>query len=232
MKKFLLILGLLLAGLTVQADFVESSSGVTMENFWEKNGKEQQKILEVGARIINANQLDKRIPINLDKTPKIINAHASLTNKTITISSGILPYIDNDDELAFIMAHETAHSLDSYKGGFEIVMMKLNTREYEYRADLKGIDLMTKAGYNPIAAICVSNKFMPEESWDFFTTHPITSKRLLTMYKHIYKNYPWALKTDMTQNINFKNFSKAAETQIYYFQQNEKNPIKKPENNL
>lgn len=238
MKKFLAILGLLLAGLCANADietdsdYVFLENNVNMSNFWEKCGKSEQKILEVGTKIINANKLEKRVPIHMSKTPKLINASSHPTHKVVTISSGILPYIDNNDELAFVISHEIAHCLDAYKGGFEIVMMRFNARGYEYKADLKGIDLMVNAGYNPIAAISVSNKIMPESPWDFFTTHPVSSKRLFEMYKHIYKNYPWALKTDMIKNVNYQNFHCAEQTKIHFFQQSEKNFNKSQENNL
>ncbi len=145
-------------------------------------------------------------------------------NKTVTVYYGILPYLDNDDELAALLGHEMCHALDGYGGFFKWADMALNSKEYETKADLVGIDLMVKAGYNPIAAITMANKWQPEDYWDFwvFTTHPKTSKRLMAMYKYIYVKYPWALKTDMVNNVNYENFTYSSHKEITVFLQEEK----------
>lgn len=224
MKKILVVFCLFLIGSNVKADLLESSSGVSMENFWEKNGKEEQKIIEIGSKIINSNKLDKRIPLTVGRNQKLINANSSKINKTITVYTGIFPYIDNDDELAFVLSHEMAHSLDAYDGLGKWFAMWFNSKEYEYKADLIGVDLMTKAGYNPVAAITSMNKFFPESYFDFgiLTTHPKTSKRMLAVYKYIYKKYPSYLSSEMTHNINYVNFTYSSEKDIILFKQIEK----------
>lgn len=231
MKKFLIIFGLLVCGMAAHADLVESSSGVTMTNFWEKNGKEQEKVTEVSSKIINANCLDKRIPAWVGYNKKIANAFSSPYSKTVTIYTGILPFIDNDDELSYLIGHETAHSLDAYDGLGKWTAMRFNSRQYEYKADLIGVDLMVKAGYNPIAAITFQNKFFPEPPLDFgfLTTHPKGSNRMFAIYKYIYKKYPWALTSDMAKNVNFINFTYSAEKEINLFKQNEKERANKRE---
>lgn len=224
MKKFLIIFGLLFIGLSASAEVVEIESNINMVNFWDKNGKEVQKITEVGSKIINANKLDKRIPIMLERDLKNVNAFSIMNPKLVVVSSGLLPYIDNDDELAFIMGHEMAHALDAYQGVPRWIAMKFNSKAYEYKADLIGIDLMEKAGYNPIAAITEMNKWMPESMFDggIFTTHPKTSKRLFEMYKYIYKKYPSAMNSDMVHNINYQNYTYSAQKEIDEFKQEEK----------
>lgn len=227
MKKVLIILGIFLT--TCSYVFAEEIGvfdypDINMKNFWEKNGRYEQKVLDVGTKIINANKLDKRIPIQMNRNLKTINAVSYFTNKTVVVYYGILPYMDNDDELAYVIGHETAHALDAYGGPFKWVSMTFNSKEYEYKADLIGIDLMVKAGYNPVAAICMANKWMPEDYWDLwiFTTHPKTSKRLMAMYKYIYVKYPWALKSDMIHNVSYENFTYSSEKEINEFQQHEK----------
>lgn len=224
MNKILIIAFLLLVGLSAQADILEIERIGDMKNFWESNGKYEQKVLDVGTKIINANRLDKRIPITVYINNKIPNAHSNRAGKTITIYSGILPYCDNDDELAYVMAHETAHSLDAYGGFFKWCDMTFNSKQYEHKADLIGIDMMVKAGYNPVAAICTANKFFPESYWNFgfLTTHPKTSKRLMEMYKYIYRKYPWALKTDMVKNVNYENFTYSSKKEIDAFNLSER----------
>lgn len=222
MKKLLILLSLLILGLSVNAEVVMIENDVNMTNFWEKNSKDVQKVMNVGTHIINANRLNKRIPIELARTPNVINAFSYPMRKTVVVSSGILPYMDNDDELAYVLGHEMAHSLDSYGGFFKWAAMRVNTREYEYKADLIGIDLMAKAGYNPVAAITFTNKCFPEDPFDLFFSHPVTAKRQMAMYKYIYMKYPGALKTDMVKNVNYVNFTYAAQKEINAFQQKQK----------
>lgn len=222
MKKLLIILGLLCLGTMANADFEDVETNVNMANYWEKNGKSVQKITEIGTKIINANKLEKRVPIQLENTPKVINASSAPWNKTVKISSGILPYMDNDDEMAYVLGHEISHSIDSYGGFCKWFIVTFNLREYEYKADLIGIDLMVKAGYNPIAAITCANKWMGEDPFDLFLTHPVTSKRLMAMYKYIYIKYPWALKTDMIHDVNYENFTYSSQKEINAFQQKQK----------
>lgn len=231
MKRFLIILGIFLTaglavnGLSARADEVElfNYANTNMKNFWEENGKYEQKVLDVGTKIINLNKIDKRIAVQANNDTKNINARTNLQNKTVSINYGILPYIDNDDELAFVIGHEMGHALDAYGGFLKWTDMALNSKEYEYKADLISIDLMAKAGYNPVAAICIANKWMPEDYWDFwiFTTHPKTSKRLMAMYKYIYRKYPSTLKTDMVHNVNYQNFTYSSQKEITEFLQDE-----------
>lgn len=229
MKKFLVVLGILLfCGSSARASSgsfeILDYSNINMKNFWQENGKYQQKVIDIGTKIINANKLDKRVAINLNNSTTTINATTSYASKTVVVYAGLLPYLDNDDELAFVLGHEICHALDAYGGPFKWVDMIVNSKEYESKADLIGIDLMVKAGYNPVAAICTANKWMSEDYWDLgiFTSHPKTSKRLISMYKYIYVKYPWALNTDMIKNVNYENFTYSSKKEINEFIQHQK----------
>lgn len=224
MKKVLFLLFFLFLGLVAQAEIIEIESDITMKNLWERLGKAEEKVLVIGARVANANHLEKRIPIQVLRDAKIVNAFSYRYDKLVVVSTGILAYIDNDDELAYLLGHEMTHSLDSYGGPGRWLSMTMNSRQYEYKADLNGVDMMVKAGYNPIAAITLLNKIVPESPLDFGirTSHPRTSKRLLAIYKYIYKKYPWALDSDMAKNIYYVNFTYSAEKEINDFKQSER----------
>lgn len=233
MKKLLLIFGLFLfCAVKANAEIVEFN--VNMQNFWNKNGIYEQKVLDVGTKLINANKLNKRVVLRVVRNIKIVNADASYSSKIVRVYTGILPYVDNDDELAFLIGHESAHCLDFYDGFLKYISFKLNSKEYETKADLIGIDLMVKAGYNPVAAITVMNKVSDESIWDtwIFMGHPKGSTRLVNMYKYIYKKYPWALNTDMVHNINYQNFTYSSQKEINKFKQDEKFRADKKEVNL
>ena len=72
--------------------------------------------------------------------------------------------------------------------GGALVNKKISKR-VEARADIAGIDFMTKAGYNPLAAISMMNKIM-NRRWDGISDHPSGDKRLMAAYHYIAKTYP------------------------------------------
>lgn len=227
MKKVLLTLFVLFTALAVNAEMVLIESNINMENFWQKNGKDAEKVLTVGRKLIHDNEL-KRVPIIL-ANQNLINATSDTFYKTVTIYPGMLLYINSDDELAFILGHEIAHSQEAYEGAIKLVAMKFNSKKYEYKSDLKSIDYMVKAGYNPISAILIGDKTFEEPLWDWglFATHPKGSKRLIAMYEYIYKKYPQYLNSQMAKNAIFVDFIKQNQKEISSFQQKQAKKAKK-----
>ena len=225
MKKFLIILGIFLIGLNAYADDVlEIETNVNMKNFWGKTGLYQEKVLDVGQNILNANKLDKHIKVVTVRDLNKINAYAAYDDRSVHIYTGLMLYTDNDDELAYVIGHEMGHCLDFYKGPTFATNYLFNKKAFEKSADLQAVDLMTKAGYNPIAAITAEKKILSENIWDtwIFWSHPKASTRMLYTYKYIYKKYPEFLDSDMTKNINSQNFMYSSQKEITEFQQKEK----------
>lgn len=224
MKKFLIMSTLLILGSSAFAADTVIVENLNMENFWKNNGIREEKVLSVAENILYKNRINKRIPLNvISKTE--VNAYSETFTKTVNVYSGILPFIQNDDELAFILSHEIAHSIEAYGGPIKFVAMNCNSKKYELKSDLKGIDYMVTAGYNPIAAITITNRITAEPLWDwgFMSTHPKGSTRVLAMYKYIYKKYPQYLTSDMTNSVSYKNFQYAMEREIKSFEQKEYN---------
>lgn len=230
MKKSLVVLFLLiLFGLPSNAKDLnvhtstyvdtDNESYITMENIWIRNGKYEEKVINIGSKLLYDNKINKRVPFRISRD-NVINASSSNFNKIVTIHKGIFPYIDNDDEMAFVIGHEISHSLDAYGGVPAWLASTFNSKHYEYKSDLTSIDMMVKSGYNPVAAITCSNKFMAEPQWDFGFSHPKASKRLLQMYKYIRVKYPDALRSSMAvNNIHYINFKRAMDRDIKEFEQ-------------
>lgn len=223
MKKILVVLLALMLGSGAFAESIYVINDINMENFWQRNGKDEEKVLGTAYKILNKNKISKRIPVFVDNR-KVVNAFSYSTDKSVTIFKGLLPYIENDDELAYIISHEIAHSIDFYGGYIKKLAMVANAKSYETKADLKGIDYMVTAGYNPVAAITIGTKIFEEPyyDWGFNYTHPKGSKRVMTMYKYIYKKYPKYLSSDMTNNISYQNFLFAMDNEIKAFHAKEK----------
>ena len=220
MKKFLLTIMLALITLSANAETIIVETNMNMDNFWQKNGKDAEKVLTISRKLIHDNGL-RRAPISVDKNWRIANASTNTYTKSIFVSTGLFPYIDNDDELAFIVGHELAHAQEAYTGAIKLVAMSFNSKKYEYKSDLKSIDYMVKSGYNPVAAIIVGDKIFDEPLWDwgFTYTHPKGSKRLMAMYEYIYKKYPVYLNSSMAKNVIFTDFIKQNQKEVSYFQQ-------------
>ena len=219
MKKLIIMMSAIML-LSTQAFAVSDSlfveTNVSMNNYWEKTNKMNQKVMLVAQKLYASNKITKRTPIAIIRKPNTINATTNIYSRQITIYTGILSSVDCDDELAFVLAHEIAHDLESYGGYFKYVAMNFNPKKYELKADTDAIDLMVAAGYNPIAAITMGNKIFDEPifDWGISYTHPKGSKRLLTMYKYILVKYPQYLTSSMTQNAYYKNFEKTLEKEI------------------
>ncbi len=232
MKKILALVGILFIGLSANAvdvpvdfsDMIINEGAITMDNIWKKLGKREEKINLVGSKILNANKIPNRVNFILARGNYTVNAMTYYSTKTVKVYAGLFNYIDNDDELAAILSHEIAHDMDFYDGFGKLIVMKFNSKAYEYKADEIGIDYMVKAGYNPLAMITIMNKIGGESifDWGTFTSHPKTSSRLMKDYEYIYKKYPSYLTSPMAKNIHYVNWTNTAQKDIQKFQQREK----------
>ncbi|OLA76528.1 MAG: hypothetical protein BHW55_08050 [Candidatus Melainabacteria bacterium 35_41] len=233
MKKILLLLGVLLIGSCTFAEEIVVIRGVNMDNFWKKKGIDEQKVILVGQKIMLDNKIAKRVPIWVDNK-KTINAYSRTYDKIVIIHEGMFFYIDNDDELAYVLSHEIAHSVEAYGGMMKYMAVNANSKKYEQKADLNGIDYMVNAGYDPIAAITMGNKIFAEPvcDWGFTSTHPKGSKRLMDMYKYIYVKYPNYLNSPLTKSPSYKNFEYSMAKEIREFQQKQKRRQLKQQENI
>lgn len=224
MKKILVLIAMLFIATSAFAEDVYVIKGVNLDNFWKKKGIDEEKVLDVGNKILIDNKIPRRVPIFVVSDRKVLNATSNPYDKKVHIYTPLFLYMDNDSELAFVLAHEIAHSVDAYGGMMKYIAMQANSKKYEQKADLNGIDYMVKAGYDPIAAITITNKIAEEPIWDwgFTSTHPKGSKRLIDMYKYIYVKYPKYLNSALTQTPSYKNFEYTMSKEIKEFQQKQK----------
>ena len=138
----------------------------------------------------------------------------SIPGGYIYVTNDLFNYIQSDDELAGILAHEIAHIIHNHAlkqtrdntkytlltilavlltGEPDVgVLGKLTTitllnqysRKYEEEADLTAIELLIKAGYNPVGFLTflerlyVREMFKPSVELGIFQTHPETEYRV------------------------------------------------------
>jgi beta-barrel assembly-enhancing protease len=167
-------------------DAIESINGVI------ENGAEAvRKLLEVGGPFsITVNrqghQLRIKVPAEAGCASRVVvipsrKADAGADGTTVRIRSAIVDNTANDDELAFIIAHEMAHNILGHPQMLEKQgRRRARVLATEIEADQLGLKLMKAAGYDPHAAARFWTRFGSRNASDFFSdgTHQRTKDRV------------------------------------------------------
>ena len=217
MKKILLFL--LVAVFGIQLSTYAATTTTTPNNaakWTTENGL--KKVQEIGTNILSKNSLPTQVTFTVVETDEI-NAFAS-GDKELCVYTGLLNYIDNDAELAGIIGHEIGHIVNNHVAkqsifasltqttiqnsrlnstakssvslANDLVFLKVS-RTDEYEADITGVDLMIKAGYNPLAMVSVLYK-ISGNYFDFTSDHPSGDKRTMYLYNYLTYAYPNIVK--------------------------------------
>ena len=174
------------------------------------------RVNTIGTKLLKANNVNYDIEFKVSDEADI-NAYANI-NKEIYVYKGLLEYVDDDQELAGVISHEMGHIINGHcakqgvlDASIATVISRMNvndtakavgqqlasskiSRNDEFEADITGVDLMKKAGYNPLAMISLLNKITGNYI-DILQTHPSGQKRLQNIYDYIEYNYPTIIKT-------------------------------------
>ena len=190
MKKIFIVFCLMLSTLTYATDW-NSTAAINRVN-------------NIGSKILKANNVVQPIQFKVS-SEDTVNAYADI-NKEIHVYKGLLDNVETDDELAGVISHEMGHIINGHcaKQGIvnagiigvtsimqnaiaksitqELATSKVS-RNDEFEADLTGIDLMTKANYDPKAMISLLNK-ISSSYIDFASSHPSGETYNTTSYKN------------------------------------------------
>jgi Zn-dependent protease with chaperone function len=99
----------------------------------------------------------------------------------VQLTTGVMQEARDDDELAFIIAHEMAHNILGHRKRLDqIGRSAANVRAAEIEADRLGLRLMHKAGYDPAAAARFWTRFGRKTGAGIFSdgTHLRTKTRI------------------------------------------------------
>lgn len=176
------------------------------------------RVNTIGKKLIVSNGIGQAITFKVSDQADV-NAYANI-NKEVYVYRGLLEYVNNDEELAAVISHELGHILNGHCAkqgvlntgvnvlanataqvtgdtvaaiGQQLATSKLSRKD-EFEADITGVDIMVKAGYNPLAMISLLNKICGNYI-DIMQSHPSGEKRLLNIYNYVEYNYPAKLKT-------------------------------------
>ena len=174
------------------------------------------RVSTVGKTLLKKNGL----PVNT--TFKVVDGVADNSNATATniiyISSTDLSYAGNDSEVAAVVSNEIGHiingqtsknkmrdmakaainntlsedNLITTAANSQYVANKANLSD-EKAADITGVDLMCKTGYNPLAMIVLVTK-MPGSTFEAIQGKPANSERAMNIYDYMTYNYPSKVK--------------------------------------
>ncbi len=181
------------------------------------------RVNAIGQKILKANGLPESITFKVSDDESI-NAYANIY-KEVYVYRGLLEYVQSDDELAGVIAHELGHIVNAHCAKQSIInaiatalqpttqnenlsltlqaaqyvsLLKVS-RDDEYEADRTAVDLLVKSGINPLSTISVLNKICGNY-FDLLQTHPSGEKRLLNIYDYTNYNYPEIVKAGYSED--------------------------------
>lgn len=171
------------------------------------------RINNIGAKILNSNNIEKRVTFIYDENGKksLLKADKSLTKRQVVVYGDYYKNIETDDELAAYVSREIPAAIRSYdglgNGWLSSIKIKAAPKKYELIFDKLAVDYMVKAGYNPLGLITYINKTYPQARQDRISSNNLTSKRLAYIYERICREYPFfiANNTYLT-NEYYQNF--------------------------
>lgn len=188
-----------------------------------------QRVNTIGKNLLVKNSLPTKITFKVLETDEI-NAFAN-ADKEIYVYTGLLKFVDSDSELAAVIAHEIGHIVNNHVAKQNVINSVTSTAIYasnidprlkvganaannmtmlkmsrtdEYEADITGTDLITKAGYNPLAMVSLLNKISGNYV-DVISTHPSGDKRTMYVYNYITYTYPAKAKLGYNSD-SYKSF--------------------------
>ena len=204
MKRFIIFI---LASCFILPAFATNESELIKKNTI------QNRIDKIGARLLNANKIDKRVVFVYDDKLKsnYLNDTKTLTKRQVIVYKDSYQFVANEDELAGYLAREIAQAARSYDGlgdgWLSSVKIKAAPKKFEIVFDKLAVDYMVKAGYNPLGLITYINKACPQARQDTVSSHNLTSKRLAYIYERIYTQYPsFIVNNSYLENETYQNF--------------------------
>lgn len=171
----------------------------------------QNRISEIGLKILNSNEIDKRMAFFYSKKDKLIKGEPSLTKRQIVVYGDYIQHAADENEVAALLSREICQCAESYTGPWRGLVssaqIKAAPKKYEIFFDKRAVDLMVNAGYNPLGLITFINKAFPQKRFDLISSHNLTSKRLANIYEYIYYRYPYYLQNnEYINNESYQNF--------------------------
>ncbi len=219
MKKiFTLMLFSLLACMPAFFAGAYAASYNTSTNWFDS--KNVGHLNTIGQNIIKANKMPSTVTFKVTDNQNM-NSEATYT-QTVYIYAGDLKYVENDNELAAVVAHEIGHLINGHTAKssiFDSLLSSVNpntktengsatvgliktissnkvNKDNEKEADITAVDLLMTAGYNPLALISVVYKSDFTEAGGLLDSNLSCEERIMNIYDYANYNYPEKVKAN------------------------------------
>jgi predicted Zn-dependent protease len=114
---------------------------------------------------------------------------AGADGERVRVTTGLIDYLLNDDELAVVVSHEMAHNVLGHRDRIEAAKSSKTrvVKATEAEADRLSVWLMVNAGYDPEAAITFWQRYGQETGLGIFTapTHYRWQNRVAMLREEI-----------------------------------------------
>jgi hypothetical protein len=169
------------------------------------------RVAPVAKIIVEKNNLPAKLQFSL--VDSVVDNSTTSSTNIVQISKSDLTYAGNDNEVAAVISYELGQIINGKSGKDNlraatkallaeklskdnIVNTAANSEYWNNKASLKdqkeadmtAVDLMVKAGYNPLALIVVITK-MPGSNLELVLGKPANSDRAMSAFNYISYNY-------------------------------------------
>jgi len=191
----------------------------------------KDRVAPVGQQLLTKNGISIKLTFNVVEGAAD-NSETAKTN-VVNISSELLKYAGNDNEVAAAIANELGHIICCHSDkskllsyvlggsdaqneatntvGTDIISAKMSQKVQE-EADVTGVNLMINAGYNPLALIVWVTK-QPGSAMDVLKSRPNNFDRAMTTYKYLTYAYPDKVKAGYGCQ-EYRNFLASADPEM------------------
>lgn len=218
MKKTLglIVIGFMLAFLPVS---VYAASYNTSTNWFDT--KNVNHLNTIGQNIIKANNMPSTVTFKVTDNENM-NTDISLSTQYIYICANDLKYVENDNELAAVIAHEIGHLVNGHNAKSTILNTAISTfnpntsstnaattvdliktissnkvsKSNDKEADITAVDLLSAAKYNPLALISVVYKSDAAVVGGLMDENLSSEERVMNIYDYANYNYPNTVKAN------------------------------------
>lgn len=168
------------------------------------DGEFQEYINKIGFKLLNTNSIEQQIVFRYSKSTSL-KTKASWSKNIVYVPKGTLTFVESEDELAALIAYQTAYNLYFKEVDFAGFTTKLAPKKYQTYADKRAVDFLVTAGYSPFALLTVINKISVPTKINLYSEKK--SVRLAKIYEYIVRKYPDKLDDKkFKNNIYYQNF--------------------------
>ncbi len=218
MKK---VIGLVLIGIVCAflSGSAFAASYNTSTNWFDS--KNVSHLNTIGQNIVKANKMPTTVTFKVTDNENM-NAANTNTTQIVYIYNGDLKYVENDNELAAVVAHEIGHLVNGHyskssvlnnvissfnpntkteNGSATVSLLKTISsnkvnKDNEKEADITAVDLMMTAKYNPLALISVVYKSDISQAGGILDENLSCEERIMNIYDYANYNYPAQVKAN------------------------------------